>query len=129
MKIHQTQTASYPGLEYLPCSAGTEYKAGQALVLTGGVATLATGATAPTHICFSAKTGKTDETVQAIRVLKGEVFEAPLSVDGSALKIGDKVTIAADSIKVTATTSSGVAEIVGFCTEAKAAGDGVLVRF
>ena len=129
MKIHQTQTASYPGLEYLPCSAGTDYKAGQALVVTAGVATPATGATAPTYICFANKTGKADDTVQAIRVLKGEVFEAPLSVDGSALKIGDKVTIAADSIKVTATTNSGVAEIVGFCTEAKAAGDGVLIRF
>ena len=129
MKIHQTQTASYPGLEYLPCSAGVEYKAGQALAMSGGAATLATGATAPAYICFSEKEGKADETVQAIRVLKGEVFEAPLSVDGSALKIGDKVTIAADSIRVTATTTSGVAEIVGFCTEAKAAGDGVLIRF
>lgn len=129
MKIHQTQTASYPGLEYLPCSAGVEYKPGMALTITGGAAVAATGATVPTHICYAAKTGKANETVQAIRVLKGEVFEAPLSVDGSGLKVGDKVTIAADSIKVTATTSSGVAEIVGFCTEAKAAGDGVLIRF
>lgn len=129
MKIHQTQTASYPGLEYIPCAAGTAYLPGQALAVSAGTAALATGTTVPTHICTAKKTGADGETVQAFRVLKGEVFEAPLSVDGSALKIGNKVTIAADGIRVTATTTNGIAEIVGFCTEAKAAGDGVLIRF
>lgn len=129
MKIHQTQTASYPGLEYLPCSANVGYKAGQALVISGGVAALATGTTVPEYICFANKTGAAGETVQAIRVLKGEVFEAPLSAAGTLLKIGDKVTIAADSIGVTATTTNGIAEIVGFTTELKAVGDGVHIRF
>lgn len=128
MKVHTTQTASYPGLEYLQCSE-MEYKAGQAVKMEGGVAVLAAGTTVPTHICFSQKEGKEGETIQAIRVLKGEVFEAPLSASGAALKIGDKVTIAEDGVRVTAATSGGIAEIVGFATEAKAEGDGVLIRF
>lgn len=129
MKLHTTQTASYPALVEVPCAAGTEYKIGMALNVTAGAAALASGTTVPTHICFAKKTGVEGETVQAIRVLKGETFEAPLPADGAALKIGDKVTIAADGIGVTATTTSGIAQIVGFMTEAKAAGDGVLVKF
>ena len=129
MKLHTTQTASYPALVEVPCAAGVEYKIGMALNVTSGAAAQASGTTVPTHICFTQKKGAEGETVQAIKLLKGETFEAPLSVDGAALKIGDKVTIAADGIGVTATTASGIAQIVGFMTEAKAAGDGVLVMF
>ena len=52
------------------------------------------------------KTGAAGEFVQAIRVSKDDTYEAALSAAGTALKIGDKVTLDADGIRVTATTVS-----------------------
>ncbi len=129
MKLHTTQNASVPALENLPCAADTEYKIGMGLAVSGGAAAKVSATAAPEYICMSEKTGAAGETVQAVRVLKGETYEAMLSAAGSALKVGDLVTIAADGIRVTATTSGGVAKIVGFMTEEKATGDGVLIKF
>lgn len=129
MKLHTSQTASMPALENLPCAAGTSYKIGMGLVVASGVAAKVGATTAPEYICMSEKIGASGQQVQAVRVLKGETYEAPLSADGAALKIGDKVTIDADGIRVTATTTSGVAQITGFMTENQAAGDAVLVKF
>ena len=43
------------------------------------------------------------------------------------MKLGDKVTLHTDGLQVTATTASGVAEVVGM--DGTAAGDRVRVRF
>ena len=45
------------------------------------------------------------------------LFTAPISEDPSELKAGDKVTLSADALGVTATTTSGVAEIVDIDTD------------
>ena len=45
----------------------------------------------------------------------------------TSVKLGDKVTIYTDGLQVTATTTSGVAEVVGM--DGTAAGSTVLVRF
>ena len=129
MKLHVSQTMLANPLVELPCAAGTAYKIGQALTVSNDVASLAAGATKPEYICQAEKTGIAGETVQAIAVLPGEIYEAALSEDGASLKVGDKVTIATDGIKVTATTASGVAKIVEFTNGTKAAGDAVLVKF
>lgn len=129
MKLHTSQNASIPALENLPCAAGTEYKIGMGLVVSAGAAAKVGATATPEYICMSEKKGVAGQYVQAIRVLKGETYEAKLSEAGSALKIGNKVTIDADGIRVTATTASGVAQITGFMTEEQAAGDAVLVKF
>lgn len=129
MKLHVSQTMLANPLVELPCAAGTAYKIGQALVVANDVASLATGATKPEYICQAEKTGTAGETVQAIAVLPGEIYEAALSEAGSSLKVGDKVTIATDGIRVTATTVSGVAKIVEFTNGTKNAGDPVLIKF
>jgi hypothetical protein len=126
MKLHKSQTASMPALEYLPAAAETEYKVGMGLTL-GETAAKVAATAVPEYICMANSKG--EATVPAIRVLAGETYEAPLAVDGSALKVGNKVTIDSDGIRVTATTASGVAKIVGFATELKAAGDGVFIKF
>lgn len=126
MKLQLSGTASYPGMVYLPANEAVTYAPGQCLTVASGMAAVASGATMPTHICYGeAKDG----LVPAIRITDAETYAAPLSVAGSALAVGNKVTLAADGIRVTATTASGVAEIVGFATEAKAAGDYVFVKF
>lgn len=126
MKLHKSQTASQPALEYIPAATATAYKVGMGLTL-GETAAKVAATAVPEYICMAEVTGAT--SIPAIRVLQGETYEAKLSAAGSALKVGDKVTIDADGIRVTATTASGVAKIVGFATELKAAGDGVYIKF
>ena len=128
MKLYQSQSASQPALEQVPCGAGTAYKIGMALSVSADAAAKTAATAVPEYICVANKTGAAGEFVQAIRVSKDDTYEA-LSAAGTGLKIGDKVTLDADGIRVTATTASGVAQIIGFKTKEKAAGDGVLIKF
>lgn len=121
-------TSSQPLIE-LACVEDVEYKIGSALVVTAGVAELATGADVPTHICNTEKVGKEGEFIYGYLVLEDMVFEANLAADGSDLEVGDKVTIDTDGVGVTATTTDGTAEIVAFATGDKSKGAPVLVRF
>ena len=117
--------------EYLPAGAITP-KFGMALVQSSGNLAIATGTTAPTYIslieCDEALTAGT--IIPVMRVDKDTIFETTLSAAGTALNLGDKVTLhASNGLQVTATTTSGVAEIVAFPAGAKASGDKVRVRF
>lgn len=112
--IHSTDDGYIPSFEYLPCGAITP-KVGMALVQTGGSLAIATGANAPTYISMIEKESActAGELIPVIRVDKRIVFETRLSAAGTSLKLGDKVTLhASDGMQVTATTASGVAEIV-----------------
>ena len=104
--------------------AGTAITQGMALTLTGGKLVAATGT--PTHIALGA--AKADEEVACYAVLPAMHFEVPVTAAPTSLKEGDKVTIAKDSLGVTATTESGVATIVDL-NGAKAAGDLIMVKF
>lgn len=129
MKLFQRNNASQPPLELVPCTADTAYKIGMGLTVADDGSTKVAATGVPEYICMSTKTGVAGEFVQAIRVSKDDTYEANLSAAGTDLDIGDKVTIDTDGIRVTATTTSGVAKIVGFKTEGKASGDGVLIKF
>ena len=56
-----------------------------------------------------------------------EIANTYVSDVNEFLKLGDKVTLHTDGLQVTATTASGVAEVVGM--DGTAAGDRVRVRF
>ena len=55
------------------------------------------------------------------------IYETKLTAAYSAIAAGAKVTISSDGLGITATTTSGVAEIVEW--DGKASGDRVRVRF
>ncbi len=134
MKLYQAHGASQPALELVPCGADTAYKIGMGLTVSADAAAKVSAQAVPEYICMANKTGVAGEFVQAIRVNKDDTYEAVLSADGAELKIGDKVTIDADGIRVTATTTVsnaavGVAQIISFMTKEKASGDGVLIKF
>lgn len=126
--IHSVDDNRVLGLEYLPCSAITP-KVGMALVQTGGNLALASGTTAPTYIsmCERKEACTAGELIPVIRVQKDIIFGVPAQAAMTSVKLGDKVTIYTDGLQVTATTTSGVAEVVGM--EDTAAGSTVLVRF
>ena len=67
------------------------------------------------------------DIIPVMRVLPDMMFETTFQAAASSVKLGDKVTLHTDGLQVTATTASGVAEVVGM--DGTAAGDRVRVRF
>lgn len=112
-KIYSTDDNRIPGIEYLPASTITP-KVGMALTMSNGKLTVASGTTTPLYISVIEKSSacKNGEIIPVIRVGKDIIFETSFSVDPSSLNIGDKVTIDSSGMTVTATKTSGVAEIV-----------------
>ena len=88
---------------------------------------VACGATdVPRYIAMA--DGAIGAIVPVCKVRETMLFEVPVSASPASLVIGDKVTIHSDALKVTATTTAGVATIVDK-REAAASGDLVHVRF
>ena len=116
-----------PAMEAMPVKNGEVYVCGEALTVSGGAVTKASGTTRPTYICGEEKTGVTGDTIAVTRVHPYQVWEAPLSAAGTSLVPGAKVTINTDGLKLTATTTDGVAEITQIL--GTAVGDKIRVRF
>ena len=128
-KIYSIDGGRVPGIEYLPCSAITP-KVGMALTQSSGNLALATGTTKPTYIsmCERSAACAAGELIPVIRVLPDMVLETVFSATATSINLGDKVTLASDGLRVTATTTSGVAEVV-YKDGTGASGDMCRVRF
>lgn len=113
-----------PPVEYVEATANETIVLGEALVLSAGKLTKCGATAKPEYIAVGPVEGG---IVPVIKVQDYMVFEAPLSAAGTALKIGDSVTLHTDGMRVTATTTSGVAKIVRI--DGTAVGDMVHVRF
>lgn len=127
--LHTSDDGRGTAIEYLPCSAITP-KVGMALTQTSGNLAIATGTTAPTYISlFEASEAVTEGTViPVMRVSHDCIYKTSNSAALTDVTIGTKVTLHASSgMQVTATTTSGVAEIVR--KDGDAAGSDVYVRF
>lgn len=123
-KVDNTAVCA-PTTKQITANTEVAYKVGDALVITSGKAAKATGTTKPTHMCVETATGA--DEISAYIIEPNQEYEVPLSAVGTSLKVGDKVTIHTDAAQVTATTTSGVAEIVAI--NGTAVGDTVIVRF
>lgn len=126
--IHSTDDGHALPWEYLPAGAITP-KVGMALTQSSGNLALASGTTAPTYISMTERdTACTaGDLIPVVRVQKDTVYETTLAASGTSLKVGDRVTLHTDGMQVTATTTSGVAEIVEII--GTAIGGKVRVRF
>lgn len=113
-----------PPIEYLPATEEETYIVGEALKIASGAVTKAGATDTPTYICAGQPLGI---GVPVYRVQKTQTYDTTLAAEGAALKIGDKVTLHTDGLQVTATTESGVAEIVSI--DDTAVGGAVTVRF
>lgn len=126
---YQNQGAIVPGSEYLPAGAITAVR-GLTLTMSSGKLAVASGTTAPSYICLCDSAGEAledGEIIPVSRVLPDQIYATTWSVAASSVTRGQKVTLSADGLQVTATTTSGVAEVVDF--EGTNAGDTVYVRF
>lgn len=118
--------ANTPVIKEYPAAAAT-YKVGDVATLTAGVITKATGSTKPTYVVCAAGTRAANEPIAVNPIYKDQEFVTTLSAAGTSLKVGDKVTISADSDEVTATTTDGVATILEIIDSAE--GGQVVVKF
>ena len=114
--------------ENYPCSAITP-KNGMAMVLSSGKLAIAAGTNKPEFICVEEHSSAVEDgdLVTVVRVDPDTTYETELGAEGSSLNLGDKVTLAADGLRVTATKADGVAEILYM--DDTAAGSTVHVRF
>lgn len=95
---------------FLIATAGESYVPGETLMIgTAGTATKCSGTSTPQYICQTTLENATEGAQICATVVNAmQELEAPLSAAGTALKVGNKVTIGADGLTVTATTTDGV---------------------
>ena len=122
---------AYPDVVEIPVSSGAEFAPGQALVITGGVATPADGDVAVAYVScgkITAEESAIGKKLSAYKVDADIIFEAELSAYSSTVAVGAALTLAGGE-KVTATAAAkGGATVIDTC-EASAAGDKILVAF
>ena len=125
--IHSVEGGYIPSWEYHPCSAITPV-VGMALYQNAGNLALVSGTTTPTFISMTERTAAltAGDIIPVLRVNEDIVFETEWSAAATAVKRGQKVTIASDGLRVTATTTGGVARVVDF--DGTAVGDKVRVQ-
>jgi hypothetical protein len=98
--------------EYLPGTAGETITAGEALVLASGKLTKCGATAKPAYVALGLADDNGD--VPCAEVQPYMEFQTTLSAapaEGVTLAAGDKVTLDAGALQVTATTTSGVATI------------------
>lgn len=126
--LHATGAGDTPALEHLPVSA-IQPMIGLAMTMVDGQLAIASGTTVPTYICMTQRKSACEagEIIPVIRVQHDITFATTFETDAADIKLGDKLTISADGLLVTATTASGIAEVVKM--DGNAQGDTVCVRF
>lgn len=126
-KPAKSDVASTVPLTSIPAKMGEIYRLGQLLCVVGGEAVKCGASAKPMYCSNETKTAGEDDLISCYRIPNTMEFETELSQEGAALHIGDKVTLSADGLGVTATTAGGVAEIVKFF--GTAVGSKIHVRF
>jgi hypothetical protein len=126
--IHTVDDGRVPALEYRPAASLTP-RVGLALRWNDGKLAVNTGANKPVYICMTERSEAVDAgtMLPVIRVAPDIVFESQFIGSSAGVVPGNKLTIASDGLRVTATTANGVAEVVSL--DGTAAGDKVRVRF
>ena len=104
MKIANMRTLAERPVEIYEGTAGEAIVIGEALVLTSGALTKCGATAVPEFIAISAGTAT---PIAVVRVMEEDKYATTFSADGSSLNVGDKVTIASDGVRVTATKANG----------------------
>lgn len=119
-KQHTLMKGAVLPFEYLPATASESFAIGEALVLSSGTLTKCGATATPEFICQSQlTTAKAGDELAVTRVSELQELETTLSVAGTSLKIGDKVTLHTDGEQVTATTTGGVFQLSAIVDSAK----------
>jgi len=104
-----------PDMIWKPTTTSETFKVGETLKLSSaGKLTKASGTDVPAFVSLAEYVAPASNAkdIPVVEINAGQIYRVPLQATGSSLKVGDKVTIHTDGLQVTATTTSGVAEIV-----------------
>lgn len=104
-KLQRKGSAATEAVEYILGTASEAITHGELLKLASGKLTKASGTDVPEFVSLGEGTGV---VIPVKRLYEDEVYQTTLSAAGASLNIGDKVTIASDGLRATATTTSGV---------------------
>lgn len=104
-KIAKMRTLKERPTEEYEITASEAVVLGEALVLTSGKLTKCGATATPEFIAVGEGTGV---VIPVIRVMEDDTFETTFADDGSAIVVGDKVTLHTDGLQVTGTKTSGV---------------------
>lgn len=126
---HSYKTGGPYPWEYHTASAIGTMEEGMALTMADGKLVKATGAEKPKYIGMYRGNVADGDVIPVIQVDSGVTFETTFAASAADVNVGDKVTIHTDGLQVTATTASGVAEVIAKIDDNDEAGDRVLVRF
>ena len=125
----QNARMNVPEPEFLEATASEAITEGEALVLSSGKLTKCGATAKPAYIAMaSLAAAATQRRIPVCRVESNQLYEVAVNATPTSLNVGDKVTLHTDGLVVTATTTSGVAEIADK-NGAAAAGDKLIVRF
>ena len=126
--IHAVDDGRVPAIEYLPAGTITPV-IGMALVQTNGKLAVASGTTKPAYISMCEKDSACvdGDVIPVMRVQPDIIYETTTTAAMTSVSLGNKVTLHTDGLQVTATTTSGVAEVVYMA--GTTAGSTVRVRF
>lgn len=113
-----------PTIKQVAANTAVTYAVGDALVLTSGKLAKAGATVKPEYISAEKASGK--DVLSVYQVESNQEYETTLSTAGE-LVVGTKVTLSSTSDSVTATTTSGVAEVVSVA--GSTSGSAVVVRF
>lgn len=113
---------------HVPVTASESYKMGEALVIENGAATKCDATVKPTHMCGQDLSAGAADHVLVYPITGTMCFETSVNADPADLAAGSKVTLDADATGVTATTTSGVCEVVNLNGATKS-GDKIVVKF
>ena len=115
-KIQRKGSAATEAVEYILGTTSEAISIGEVLKLSSGKLTKASGTDVPEFVALGSGNGT---IIPVKRLYEDEVYQTTLSASGSSLNIGDKVTIASDGLRVTATTTSGVFTITEILSSAE----------
>lgn len=104
-KIQRKGSAATEAVEYIMGTANEEITHGELLKLASGKLTKSGATDVPEFVSLGAGNG---EIIPVKRIYEDEVYQTVLSAAGTSLNVGDKVTVASDGLRATATTTSGV---------------------
>ncbi|MEA4816197.1 MAG: hypothetical protein VB120_04990 [Lachnospiraceae bacterium] len=107
--IYSSLNGAVAPTEYYSPTSGETISVGEALKMTSGALTKASGTDKPIFVCVGAARG--DGFIPVSRVTEDIEFETLSSATVATSLVGSKVTMGTDGLGVTATTTNGVFQI------------------
>ncbi len=100
-------------IEYLLGTDEEAYTLGEALTLSSGKLTKASGEDIPLFICQKTQAAETTAAtpIPVQRVMPNQEYETTFSTTPTSIVVGSIVTISSDGLEITATTADGVFQV------------------